>query len=141
MFWQHKRPLVICFISVILIGLGVLGLFTFAQVKTLYAKFTGDHITETTEITNVYTVVDTNGTTTTQVNNSSTVSNNTTTSITNANSTNTTLTNATATAKNQNTNSTGTTSIANKTTETAKKNSTEVKKHHHMTILSHTKVN
>lgn len=56
MFWQHKRPLVICVASVILGGILIVALFTVAEVKTLYAKFSGENPQNTTQITNVYTL-------------------------------------------------------------------------------------
>ena len=42
MFWHHKKPLVICIGSAILIGLLVLGLFAFAEVRTFYSRLSGE---------------------------------------------------------------------------------------------------
>ena len=55
MFWQHKRTLVVCVASVVLAGILIVVLFTVAEVKTFYAKFSGQN-QQPTQVTNVYTL-------------------------------------------------------------------------------------
>lgn len=56
MFWKHKRPLVICVASIIVIGLLIVVLFIIAEVKTFYAKISGES-PQSTQVTTVYTIV------------------------------------------------------------------------------------